>query len=196
MEEIAGAWLDRRTGKTVMVRDAIMDGDEMIIISSAGQIPNDVFSNYFIRMSDEEYSASNVSPEVSGSQLNAIVNSGLDKDLQIKQTVAKQEITLDTPIGGPNVKTEKHETPSTAKVEVINESNNEILIKKVFDKHKYEPTIDFNVNFEEWPIDQLKMLINIFDISSDEISEYVIKHYLNEETLIKTFSDYLKSELK
>ena len=35
-----------------------------------------------------------------------------------------------------------------------------------------------------------------FDISVDEISKYIITHYLNEEKLVKTFSDYLKSELK
>jgi hypothetical protein len=66
----------------------------------------------------------------------------------------------------------------------------------VFDKHTNEPTIYFNVNFDEWPIDQLKMLTNVFDISIDEISQYIIKHYLNEKTLIDTFADYLKSELK
>lgn len=204
MEEFAGPWLDRRTGKTVMVRDAVMDGDDLVIISSLGQIPNEIFSNYFIRMSDEEYSASNITPEVSGTQLNAMINNGLDKDLQISQTVATQEITLDTPIGGPTVKsnikskpdTQKTTTPSTAKVEVIDETHNEVLIKKVFDKHTNEPTIYFNVNFDEWPIDQLKMLTNVFDISIDEISQYIIKHYLNEKTLIDTFADYLKSELK
>lgn len=201
MEEIAGPWLDRRTGKTVMVRDAIMDGDEMVIISSIGQIPNDVFSNFFIRMSDEEYSAAGIAPEVSGNQLLSKINAGVDTDLQIAKTTEAPTITLDTPIGGPNeppVKTTSSTTTEVKQDKPIEQTQtqNDKLIQKVFEKHNNEPTVNISIDINEWPVVQLKMLIDTFDVSFEEISRYIIKHYLNEEILIENFSEYLKTELE
>jgi hypothetical protein len=208
MEGIAGPWIDRRTGKTVIVRDAIQDGDQMIIISSAGQIPTDVFQNYFVQISEEEYSAASlgISKEVSGSELVQQVNRGLDGDLQIKQANTNQ-ITLDTPIGGPSIQTtekpqvtqppviETKTVIETKQEKVVSESQNINLIKKVFDKHTNEPTINFNINIDEWPVAQLKMLISVFDVSFDEIADYVINEYLTPEILKEYFSEYLKTEL-
>ena len=202
MEGIAGPWIDRRTGKTVIVRDAIQDGDQMIIISSVGQIPAEVFQNYFVQISEEEYSAASlgISKEVTGSELVQQINRGLDSELQIKQT---NQITLDTPIGGSTTETTRTETPQVTQSPIIetkqenkvSESQNINLIKKVFEKHTNEPTINFNINIDEWPVAQLKMLISVFDVSFDEISDYIINEYLTPKILKEYFSEYLKSEL-
>ena len=202
MEGIAGPWIDRRTGKTVIVRDAIQDGDQMIIISSVGQIPAEVFQNYFVQISEEEYSAASlgISKEVTGSELVQQINRGLDSELQIKQT---NQITLDTPIGGPTTETTRTEPQQVTQSSIIatkqenkvSESQNINLIKKVFEKHTNEPTINFNINIDEWPVAQLKMLISVFDVSFDEISDYIINEYLTPKILKEYFSEYLKSEL-
>ena len=206
MEGIAGPWIDRRTGKTVIVRDAIQDGDQMIIISSVGQIPAEVFQNYFVQISEEEYSAASlgISKEVTGSELVQQINRGLDSELQIKQT---NQITLDTPIGGPTTETTRTETITenpqvkqspiieTKQENIVSESQNINLIKKVFEKHTNEPTINFNINIDEWPVAQLKMLISVFDVSFDEISDYIINEYLTPKILKEYFSEYLKTEL-
>lgn len=202
MEGIAGPWIDRRTGKTVIVRDAIEDGDQMIIISSVGQIPAEVFQNYFVKTSEEEYSAESlgISKEVTGSELVQQINRGLDSDLQIKQT---NQITLDTPIGGSTTETTRTEPQQVTQSPIIetkqenkvSESQNINLIKKVFEKHKNEPTINFNINIDEWPVAQLKMLISVFDVSFDEISDYIINEYLTPKILKEYFSEYLKTEL-
>lgn len=202
MEGIAGPWIDRRTGKTVIVRDAIQDGDQMIIISSVGQIPAEVFQNYFVQISEEEYSAASlgISKEVTGSELVQQINRGLDSELQIKQT---NQITLDTPICGSITEPTRTETPQVTQSPIIetkqenkvSESQNINLIKKVFEKHTNEPTINFNINIDEWPVAQLKMLISVFDVSFDEISDYIINEYLTPKILKEYFSEYLKSEL-
>lgn len=202
MEGISGPWIDRRTGKTVIVRDAIQDGDQMIIISSVGQIPAEVFQNYFVQISEEEYSAASlgISKEVTGSELVQQINRGLDSELQIKQT---NQITLDTPIGGPTTETTRTEPQQVTQSPIIetkqenkvSESQNINLIKKVFEKHTNEPTINFNINIDEWPVAQLKMLISVFDVSFDEISDYIINEYLTPKILKEYFSEYLKSEL-
>lgn len=189
MEDIQGAWLDRRTGKTVMVRDMIMDGDQMVIMSSAGSIPPDIFSNYFIRMSEEDYGTVGIQPELSGDAALAAINSGLSADEQITKTEVKT-ISLDKPL--PTKSTEQEKTP------VVEQpvSQNVNIIKKVFDKMKVEPEIAFSINIEEWPIKELKMLVNVLDIPFDEISDYIITQYLNKEVLSKCFSDYLREALE
>ena len=65
----------------------------------------------------------------------------------------------------------------------------------IFEKHTNEPTINFNINIDEWPVAQLKMLISVFDVSFDEISDYIINEYLTPKILKEYFSEYLKSEL-
>lgn len=195
MEGISGPWMDRRTGKTIIVRDAIQDGDNLIIMTSAGQIPTEIFQNYFVQVSENEYSAASqgISNEVSGTQLLQQINVGLDDGLKIDKA---SEITLDTPIGSQvsNVKFEpKNKTVSATEAPKLH--NNMALIKKVFDKHNIEPTIDFGIDITEWPVEQLKMLINVFDISVEEIAEYVLTNYLNADVLRNNLTQYLDNEL-
>jgi hypothetical protein len=196
-EDFTGKWVDRRTGKEIYVRDVIMDGDTMCIMSSIGQIDPMVFQNYYVKMSEEEYSASNIRPEVSGQQLINEINKGLDNDERISNVKQTNNITLDTPIGnnGKPVTTQTTQNKKETIKQTSQSINNETLIKKVFDKHTSEPIIDFNVNLDDWPIEQLKMLINVLDVSFDELSTYIIKNYLSEEILITEFSKYLKTSL-
>lgn len=196
-EDFTGKWLDRRTGKEIFVRDVIMDGDTMCIMSSIGQIDPNVFQQYYVKVSEEEYSASNIKPQVSGQQLLNEINKGLDESERITTVTHTNNITLDTPIGnnGKPVTTQATQNKKETLKQTKQSINNETLIKKVFDKHTTEPVVDFNVNLDDWPIEQLKMLINVLDVSFDEISTYIIKNYLSEEILIKEFSNYLKTSL-
>lgn len=197
-EDFTGKWIDRRTGKEIYVRDVIMDGDTMCIMSSIGQIDPMVFQNYYVKISEEEYSANNIRPEVSGQQLINEINKGLDNDERISNVKHTNNITLDTPIGnnGQPVTTQTTKNKKESIKQTPQSLNNEILIKKVFEKHNTKPVIDFNVNLDNLPIEQLKMLINVLDVSFDEISSYIIKHYLSEEIFIKEFSNYLKTSLE
>jgi hypothetical protein len=196
-EDFTGKWLDRRSGKEIFVRDVIMDGDTMCIMSSIGQIDPNVFQQYYVKVSEEEYSASNIKPQVSGQQLLNEINKGLDESERITTVTHTNNITLDTPIGnnGKPVTTQATQNKKETIKQTKQSINNETLIKKVFDKHTTEPLVDFNVNLDDWPIEQLKMLINVLDVSVDEISTYIIKNYLSEETLITEFSNYLKTSL-
>ena len=197
-EDFTGKWIDRRTGKEIYVRDVIMDGDTMCIMSSIGQIDPIVFQNYYVKISEKEYSANNIRPEVSGQQLINEINKGLDNDERISNVKHTNNITLDTPIGnnGQPVTTQTIKNKKETIKQTPQSLNNEILIKKVFEKHNTKPVIDFNVNLDNLPIEQLKMLINVLDVSFDEISSYIIKHYLSEEVFIKEFSNYLKTSLE
>ena len=190
MNEISGTWLDRRTGKTVIVRDAVMDGDQMVIMSSIGAIPPDVFSTYFVQMSEEDYGSAGLTPEVSGDAMLAAINNGLSED----EKITKTETLLDKPIVNNTIQTisTNSQVKTEQKSEENNISQNTAIIKKVFDKMEIEPMITFSVNIDEWPINELKMLVNTLDIPFEDISDYVITNYLNKHTLIECFNKYLQ----
>lgn len=189
-ENVAGPWIDRRTGKTVIVRDVVNDGDELVIISSVGQIPPDVFSNFFVKVSEEEINNSaGIMPEVSGDQMLSIINNGIDSD---------DIITKTEPIG-QNQNIEKPINKTVKNVSVKKEeplSQNKTIIKKVFDKMENEPEIEFSVNINEWPINELKMLVDVLDIPFADISNYVISNYLNKDVLVEAFSSYLQQAIE
>ena len=46
-EDLQGKWLDKRSGKTIIVDDMIMDGDDMLIKTSIGIIRGDIFTNNY-----------------------------------------------------------------------------------------------------------------------------------------------------
>lgn len=195
MNDIEGQWLDRRTGKTVFVRDMIQDGENMVIVSSIGTIPPEVFSNYFVRMSDEDYGNTGVMPEMSGDAMIAAINNGLSEEEKITAapTILDIPITKKSNDNSDNVTIENKPVNNISKQK---QNTNTQLIKKVFDKMNTEPQITFSVNLDEWPIKELNMLINVLDIPFDDISDYVITNYLSKEILISCFSEYLQKALE
>ena len=52
---ISGRWLNKRTGQTINIRNSVMDGDNMIIITDKGQISMTEFSRDYIQASDDIY---------------------------------------------------------------------------------------------------------------------------------------------
>ena len=55
MEGITGKWTNKLTGEVINVRDSIIDGDDMIIISDKGNLSMLDFSQNYIQISDEVY---------------------------------------------------------------------------------------------------------------------------------------------
>ena len=55
MMQIQGEWMNKNTGQKIRVRNSIIDGDQMIIITNMGQISMEEFSRNYIQASDEVY---------------------------------------------------------------------------------------------------------------------------------------------
>ena len=55
MMQIQGEWMNKNTGQKIQVRNSIIDGDQMIIITNMGQISMEEFSRNYIQASDEVY---------------------------------------------------------------------------------------------------------------------------------------------
>ena len=55
MTQIQGERMKKNTGQKIRVRNSIIDGDQMIIITNMGQISMEGFSRNYIQASDEVY---------------------------------------------------------------------------------------------------------------------------------------------
>lgn len=164
---IKGQWINKHTGQTIMVRNAIQDGNNMIIISDQGQIPMDVFSRDYIQGSNEIY---NEQGQVIG-----------------QEQFTGQDIVPNAP--------EYNYQQYADSPQIPQEDPNEKMIKKFFDKLDSSPEAEINIKWDNFPEAQLKTLTDFLDIDLDSISKYILKNYLNEEILTKSVSKMLEERL-
>lgn len=55
---ISGKWMNKNTGETIIVKNSIIDGDGMVIITNQGMLNMSEFSKNYIQVSDEIYDES------------------------------------------------------------------------------------------------------------------------------------------
>ena len=168
---LTGKWMNKRTGKAVNIRQTIQDGDNMIIISDQGQIPMEVFSRDYVQVSDDIYDDSGKvvgHEEATNSDIGAIEE--YEKMYGVDPLVPQATSTV-API------------------------NNEQIIKKVFDKLSSYPQIDVNIKWDNFPEAQINTLVEFLDVNIDDISAYIIKNYVNAETLALEITEVLKNKL-
>ena len=189
-EDISGKWINTRTGQVVTARQIINDGDIAMVVTDAGLIPMNEFSNY-VQMSDEEVG------KLSNANIQMNDNNITDEDKALIGSFGKEkqpEFDLNKPLPS----TKKLATPEKSQVEELNkstiivetESTNYKLINKVFTKFG-SPELSISINWNDFPKEQLNNLVNIFDVPIDEIAEYIAKNLLNIENIKET----IKKEL-
>lgn len=172
---ISGRWLNKRNGQMINIRNSVMDGDNMIIITDKGQISMTEFSRDYIQASDDIYDETG---KVIGHEEVKHEDYAENPDwLQIQETINTPRMH--------NVN--QHKQP------VIN--TNEQIIKKVFDKLTTYPKINVDIKWDDFPEAQMQTLVNFLDISIDDISKYIIKNYVNVEALALEITEILKSKL-
>lgn len=183
-----GKWVNKITGEEVYVRDSLIDGDKMVVMTNKGQLSMSEFTNY-IQCEDGEVipTLADLYGKKDPSLLSKI-NQGIDSSdrIQINQNNNQtNNVTLNnnTITQTPSINEQKKENP------------NYNLIKKVFDKHKIERTIKFEIVEEEWPFKEFNMLVNVLDVPLKDICDYVIENYLDKEHLSESLSEYFSQHI-
>lgn len=189
-----GKWTNKNTGKQVFVRDSVIDGDHMIILTDNGQISMSEFSKNYIQADDIEQIPSlddlygHAPNSKTNSSLLAQINQGLDKEDKItinkvpNKPIIEKKIIDNTIIDNKSQKKQK-------------ENKNYELIKKVFDKYPIDRTINFEIVEDEWPFKEFNMLVNILDVPVKDICDYIIDNYLDKESLSNKLSEYFKKHI-
>ena len=52
---ISGKWINKNDGSIISIRNTVMDGDNIILITDKGELDMNSFSKNYIQVSDETY---------------------------------------------------------------------------------------------------------------------------------------------
>ena len=194
MMQIQGDWINKNTGQKIHVKNSVIDGDQMIIITNLGQLSMDEFSRNYIQVSDDIYDMNG--KVITTNEYEQQINKNLPK----VETLDTQEYIInDKPVDFNNIAITTDEAKATAFT--INKSSNTTsitnieLIKKVFDKVNSKPEINVTINFNEFPKEQIATLVNFLDVSIDDIANYLYTEYVNENTVKEQIKSIINREL-
>lgn len=181
---VSGRWINKKTGQVINVRDSFIDGDSMVIMSDRGQIPFDEFSQYYIQASDEVYDDSGRVIDTKSVELSDITD--IDNTGNNISHIEEQKIVneLTTPFGS-----------SGSKVIVEESGKNFGLIDKIFKKKESRPKLQLKIDWADFPNKELSMLVDYFDVSKEEIADYIGKHLINSDLLNESLNKWLKENL-
>ena len=176
-----GKWVNTQTGEEVYVRDSLMDGDKMVVITNKGQLSMSEFSKY---IQCEEGEIVPTLADLYGKKdpsLLARINQGIDAEDRIK-------------ISNTNNQPQTNNTNAST-IKKVEENPHYDLIKKVFDKYPIERTINFEIVEDEWPFKEFSMLVNILDVPIKDICNYVIDNFFDKEHLAESLSEYFEEHI-
>ena len=113
-------------------------------------------------------------------------------DIQ-KQILAAEaeELGLNQDGSHQNNDVENQETPLVSKYTKATEQ--EQMIMKILDKTE-RPQISFNVSWDAYPNNELKMLKEYFNVTNDDIAKAIIKKYVSKEDLDNIVSEWVNKE--
>lgn len=194
---ISGKWINRLTGNIINVRDSIINGDEMVLITDKGQVSMDDFSRNYVQAStdiyddkgniigQEEIDPNDIvmsSKQINNPKLKNAQQLGGDiqeDDMSQIMSVNNTEVNaLTTPV--VHVQTPKAQEPQSEKIK---------LIKTIFDKCS-QPEINLDIEWAAFPKNELEMLMNYFGVTQEEIAEY-ISNSIEKSTIVEAVNKFL-----
>ena len=195
---ISGKWINRQTGDIVNVRDSIIDGDNMIIITDRGQIDLPTFSNNYIQASDDIYDERGNKIGTEKLNTNEIVNASRPVDLkQVKKNELDEYELIDEIVSEKTKPSQQPVTKSESSTATIVESQSiktYDIIDKVFSKINAMPSIHVDINWSDMPMTQIDTLINYLDVPVEDVAEYIIMKYVNGDRLTNEIIKHLSND--
>lgn len=185
--DFKGKWISKKTGETAYVRDNIIgDGGMQVMLSDGRLMGLNEFGNEFIRMSDEVYDQNG----------KVIGQNPVDETEQVVPPMPpKPECHHDfiPPISSAQEFPEKSEDNP-----IFREGGQMYMIDSVFKKTSATPKLTpvLTVTAENFPKDQLQMLIDIFGVHTEDISTYIYKTYFDPNKILGVIQDWLINTVK
>jgi primase-polymerase (primpol)-like protein len=208
---IQGKWINRMNGNIINVRDSIINGDEMLLITDKGQISMDDFSRNYVQASADIYDEhgnvigqEDIDPstivmstrqKVNNPKVNmaALEKGGKIEEIQNNDDILPEDMSqitsvnttdiLHTPLNSNNINSNNtNKQPESEKTK---------LIKTIFEKSA-QPTISLDIEWAAFPKNELEMLMNYFGVTQDEIAEY-ISNSIQKDAIIEAVNRFLTS---
>lgn len=169
---IEGKWYNKRTGRTITVKDMMMSDEGMQIFTTDNQlIDGDEFSRDYIQCDDTVYDTNGNATGTSESVDYESMFGGIDTD----QSVFNNNTSLyDDP--APTIES----TVANKKFDTLD---------SLFSKLENLPEVSCSISWKKIPKSELKMLKTYFDITDEDIAEYVYVKYCTPETIKTSIKD-------
>ena len=169
---IEGKWYNKRTGKTITVKDMMMSDEGMQIFTTDNQlIDGDEFSRDYIQCDDTVYDTNGNATGASESVDYESMFSGIDTDSSVF-----------------NNNTSLYNDPMpTVESAVVNKKFD--TLDSLFSKLENLPEVSCSISWKKIPKSELKMLKTYFDITDEDIAEYVYVKYCTPETIKTSIKD-------
>lgn len=201
---IQGKWINRITGNIINVRDSIINGDEMLLITDQGQINMEDFSRNYVQASTDIYDERGniigqeaIDPEdivmTSKQKVNnpKVNKATIDRDSKLQEDILPEDMSQITSVNNVDLLHTPIDTTSNNNYKEP-ESEKTKLIKTIFEK-SVQPTINLDIEWAAFPKNELEMLMNYFGVTQDEIADY-ISTTINRDAIIEAVNRFLTSK--
>ena len=201
-----GKWFNPRTGQEVYVRDSFIDGENMIVRLGDGSVLTLMEFQDFVQMSDDIYDASGKKIGKASDQPTPIqtntpsVDASLLFDGMEKPTEDKKQDKLEaddlseciSPVGQQKLEQANNKLKATLEKQLDTawSTRGEELVEQALKNSKI--AIDFNVAIADFPTGDLEVLRRVFEVTTEDITNVIIKKYVNFDTLKDQVDEWVK----
>ena len=178
---ISGKWTNIHNGQEIFVRDSFIDGDNMIVRTIDGNIiPMTEFSNNYVQSEEvDEATARSVIQQPVAPQSYGDIKPDFGEKVILKNDDTKSSNIKPNNLDQAsqhveNYKEDKFEDKLFRK---------KTMIGKIFEKISTKPNIKLTFDWTEYPEKEMSMLMEYFDVSNDDIANYIYTTYFNENII-------------
>lgn len=180
---ISGKWMNKMTGDTIIVKNSVMDGEEMVIMTNKGVLNMSEFSMNYIQVSDEVYDEHG----------NVVGNEALNIEQipqQTQNTPALDYSTLTKGLTQQDIHNIQQQVQPVAVAPVEDEDT--MLIRRILKKVS-PPEVKSTIEWTTYPTKQLEML-EMLGVEPNKIVEYFVNQ-INAETIRKSINHQIAKSL-
>lgn len=180
---ISGKWMNKITGDTIVVKNSVMDGEEMVIITNKGILNMSEFSMNYIQVSDEVYDEHG----------NVVGNEAINIEQipqQTQNTPALDYSTLTRGLTQQDIHNIQQQVQPVTVAPVEDEDT--MLIRRILKKVS-PPEVKSTIEWTTYPTKQLEML-EMLGVEPNKIVEYFVNQ-INVETIRKSINHQIAKSL-
>ena len=163
------------------MRDSFIDGDDMIVRTIDGNIiPMTEFSNNYVQSEEvDEATARSVIQQPVAPQSYGDIKPDFGQKVISKNDDAKDNNIKPSNLDQVSQYVENH------KEDKVEDKlfRKKTLIGKIFEKISTKPNINLTFDWTEYPEKEMSMLMEYFDVSNDDIANYIYNTYFNENII-------------
>lgn len=178
---ISGKWTNIHNGQEIFVRDSFIDGDNMIVRTIDGNIiPMTEFSNNYVQSEEvDEATARSVIQQPVAPQSYGDIKPDFGEKVILKNDDTKSNNIKPNNLDQASQHVENH------KEDKIEDKlfRKKTMIGKIFEKISTKPNIKLTFDWTEYPEKEMSMLMEYFDVSNDDIANYIYNTYFNENII-------------